>query len=82
MFLRIATTFFRQPLLKNQLRYTLLMQTPMLSILTNHKLLIQNLSYLQSQFYQMEECNDELELLKKFQQAECSETTLKHPQIQ
>ncbi|CAD8207646.1 unnamed protein product [Paramecium octaurelia] len=78
MFLRIATTFFRQPQLKNQLRRSLT-QAPMLSILRNHNLFIQNLSYLQSQFYQMEESNDELELLKKFQQAECSETTLQHP---
>ncbi|CAD8118248.1 unnamed protein product [Paramecium sonneborni] len=81
MFLRITATLFRQPLLKNSIKKSFML-APMLSILTNHKLLIQNLSYLQSQFYQMEESNDELELLKKFQQAECSETTPKHPLTQ
>ncbi|CAD8117698.1 unnamed protein product [Paramecium sonneborni] len=64
MFLRITATLFRQPLLKNSIQRSF-MQSPMLSILTNHKLLIQNLSYLQSQFHQMEESNDELELLQK-----------------
>ncbi|CAD8084862.1 unnamed protein product [Paramecium primaurelia] len=64
MFQRIAATLIRQPMLQCQIRKSL-MWAPALSILTNHKLLIQNLSYLSSQFYQMEESNDELELLQE-----------------
>ncbi|CAD8184315.1 unnamed protein product [Paramecium octaurelia] len=64
MFQRIATKFLRQPIFQSQLRKSF-MTAPVLGVLTNHKLLIQNLSYLQSQFYHMEESNDELELLQE-----------------
>ncbi|CAK57894.1 unnamed protein product (macronuclear) [Paramecium tetraurelia] len=79
MFQRIATNLFRQPIFQKQLQ-KFFIAAPVLGVLTNHNLLIQNLSYLQSQFYHMEESNDELELLRKFQSAQCNETSLMNSQ--
>ncbi|CAD8107756.1 unnamed protein product [Paramecium sonneborni] len=64
MFVRLASNFMRQPIIMKQFSKQLRF-LPTTAILNNHKLLIYNLSQLRTEFFQIEEQNDDDDLLQE-----------------